>query len=39
MNEDRDIFLMANLGSEVTRLLLAKRTQNTERMRASYARA
>ncbi len=39
MNQDRDIFLVANLGSEVTRLLLAKRGGSSERMRAAYARA
>ncbi|MDO8594957.1 MAG: hypothetical protein Q7R93_05635 [bacterium] len=39
MNKDRDIFLVANLGSEVTRLLLAKQAQNTERAHAAYKRA
>ena len=39
MNEDRDIFLAANLGSEVTRLLVAKKERNTERMHGAYERA
>lgn len=39
MNNDRDIFLAANLGSEVTRLLVAKKEHNTERMRGAYERA
>ncbi len=39
MSEDRDIFLAANLGSEVARLLAAKREHNEERMSGAYARA
>ena len=39
MNENRDIFLAANLGSEVTRLLVAKGEHNDERMRGAYKRA
>ena len=39
MSADRNIFLAANLGSEVTRLLHAKREQNAERIRGAYERA
>ncbi|KKW11654.1 MAG: hypothetical protein UY50_C0009G0040 [Parcubacteria group bacterium GW2011_GWA2_49_9] len=39
MNESRDIFLVANLGSEVTRLLHARSEHNVERMRGAYERA
>lgn len=39
MSADRDIFLTANLGSEVTRLLKAKSEHDSERMRGAYARA
>ena len=39
MNEERDIFLAANLGSEIARLLAAKREHNSERMRGAYERA
>lgn len=39
MNEDRDIFLAANLGSEVTRLLRAKEERDAERARGAYERA
>ncbi len=39
MNEDHDIFLAANLGSEITRLLHAKAESSLDRMRGSYERA
>lgn len=39
MNEDRDIFLAANLGSEMARLWRAKNEQNAERMQGAYERA
>lgn len=39
MNEGKDIFLVANLGSEVSRLLRAKSEQDAERMRGAYERA
>ena len=39
MNEEKDIFLAANLGSEIARLLVAKREHDSERMRGAYARA
>lgn len=39
MNADPEIFLMANLGSETSRLLHARQERNNERMRGAYARA
>lgn len=39
MSGHEDIFLVANLGSEVTRLLVAKRERDIERMRGAYERA
>lgn len=39
MNADQDIFLVANLGSEVARLLRAKEERDAERMRGAYERA
>ena len=39
MREHEDIFLAANLGSEVTRLLVAKRERDVERMHGAYERA
>ena len=39
MTVDQDIFLAANLGSEVTRLLLARKECDAERIRGAYERA
>ena len=39
MKEDPVFFLMANLGSEVTRLFRAREEGNGERMRGAYTRA
>lgn len=39
MSEDHDIFLTANLGSEVARLFRAKKEHNLERVRGAYERA
>lgn len=39
MSEDHDIFLVANLGSEVARLFRAKKEHNSERVRGAYLRA
>lgn len=39
MSEDHDIFLAANLGSEVARLFRARKERNMERVRGAYERA
>jgi hypothetical protein len=39
MSEDKDIFLAANLGSEVARLSRAREEHDKERMRGAYERA